>query len=115
MTCNPSARLLKGFVAQPEMMDAPFYIAFHYPSLFQHFQVFGNCGLSGAESAAKFARALGLAMRQSMNHRSPCAVGQSVKCEEALVGWLAGRGRPSPGISREQNALGVNSRFSVAI
>jgi hypothetical protein len=79
MTCNPSARLFKGFPAQPELMDSPFHLAFHYPSSFQNFQVLGNCGLGGAELPAEFAGAAGLAARQRMNHRTPGAIGKSVE------------------------------------
>jgi hypothetical protein len=81
MTRNPSARLLKGFPAQPEVMNAAFYIAFHYPGLFQHFQVFGDGGLGGAKLAAEFTGTADLAARKRANHRTPGAVGQSVKGE----------------------------------
>lgn len=81
MTRNPSASLLKGFPAQPKLMDAPFYLAFHYPGLFQHFQVLRNGGLGRAELAAELPGVAGLAARQRMNHRTPGAVSQSVKGE----------------------------------
>jgi hypothetical protein len=61
MTRNPSARRLKGFPAQPELMDAPSHLTLYYPGLFQHFQVLGDGGLGGAELATEFAGAAGLA------------------------------------------------------
>jgi hypothetical protein len=52
VTRNPSARLFKGPPTQPELMDPPFYLAFHYPRLFQDLYVFGDGGLGRAESSA---------------------------------------------------------------
>jgi hypothetical protein len=63
MTRNPSTRLFKGPPAQPELVDSPFHLAFHYPGLFQYLQVLGNCGLGGAELSAEFAGAASLAAR----------------------------------------------------
>src|SRR5215472_5565220 len=62
-------------------MDSPLHLTFHYPSFFQHLQVFGNGRLGGMELAAKFAGAASLALRQRMNHGTPGAVRQGVKGE----------------------------------
>lgn len=79
MARNPSGRLFKGFPTQPEVMDTPFHLAFHYAGLFQHSEVLGNGGLGRAELAAKFAGIASLAARERMNHRTSGAVGESVK------------------------------------
>ncbi len=60
-------------------MDSPLHLTFHYPSFFQHLQVFGNGRLGRTELAAKFAGAASLALRQDMNHGTPGAVRQGVK------------------------------------
>jgi hypothetical protein len=81
MACNPSARLFKSRPAQPELMDAAFHIAFHYPGVFEHFQVLGNGGLGGTELASEFAGASGPTVRQLMNHGTASAIGQGAKCQ----------------------------------
>ena len=79
MACYPSARLFKGRPAQPELMDAAFHIAFHYPGVFEHFQVLGNGGLGRTELTSEFASASGPTVRQLMNHRTASAIGQRMK------------------------------------